>query len=322
MAAADALTLRAHAQELASLPPLAADVDTSRVGEYHGYGQLVSRWAALEAAGARATRVGTSVGGNPLFAFEIGPSDAPATSTVMAGIHPIEWIGVETMLAILDRLVAAPPRDRRVVAFPLINVDGYRLVERDLRSGRRRFIRSNKHGVDLNRNWRTHFKTRRRLGGVLAGWNYGGPTPASEPEIEAVVGMLDEAAEASTIDAALSLHSFGRMILFPYGGKVRRAERFDELQREAQALQDRLRFRYRLGQSSRWVPGLRAHGMEIDHLHAEYGAIALLVECSSGGLSLRDPSSWTHPFRWFNPPDPAREADAIADAVLPFINPG
>lgn len=311
--------LAEHAKQVAGLPPLVADVDTRRVGNYHGYGQLVGRWLALVNQGARASRIGTSVGGQPLFALEVGPADAPRTSALIAGIHPIEWIGVETMLAILDRLVAAPPVDRRVVAFPLVNVDGYQLVERDLRAGRRRFIRSNRRGVDLNRNWRTHFKTRRRLGGLLAGWNYGGPHPVSEPEIEAVVGMLDEVTTGGVIDVGLSLHSFGRMILYPYGGQLRRPARHDELEQHARAIQRRLPVSYRLGQSSHWVPGFGACGMEIDHLHAEYGAVALLVECSAGGASLRDPTSLLHPFRWFNPPDPEAVAAHIAGAVLPFV---
>ncbi len=313
--------LARHAQQQASASPLVADVDTRRLGDYRGYAELVHRWLELERAGARATRIGTSVGDNPLYALEVGPADASRVTAMVAGIHPIEWIGVETMLAILDRLVAAPPTDRRIIAFPLVNVDGYRRVESDLRAGRRRFIRSNLRGVDLNRNWRAHFKTRRRLGGLLKGWNYGGPYPVSEPEIQAVVGMLDEAAETATIDIALSLHSFGRMILFPYGGKLGRPQRYGEIMVAARAVQQRLPFRYRLGQSSRWVPGMRANGMEIDHFLDEYGAIPLLVECSRGGAHLDDPASLVHPFRWFNPRVPAREANAIADAVLPFLNP-
>ena len=313
--------LAQHARVFSGAAPLTADVNTRRLGDYHGYAELVQRWCELERAGARVERIGTSAAGEPLFCVDLGPADAARASVVMAGIHPMEWIGVESGLALLERLVAAPPPDRRIVAFPLVNVDGYRQVERDLRAGHWRFVRTNTRGVDLNRNWRVHFRKRRRLAGVLFGWNYGGPQPTSEPEIEAVVGKLDDVAATATIDAAVSLHSFGRMILVPYGGTLARAPRYAELARAAEAVQRRLRFRYRIGQSSRWVPGVKVCGMELDHLHDEYGAIALLIECSRGGARLRDPASWLHPFRWYNPPRPRDEAGAIADALVPFVNP-
>lgn len=309
------------AQVYEGAAPLARHVNTRRVGDYHGYAELLQRWRQLEAAGARSEQIGLSVAGEPLFCLELGPADADRASVLLAGIHPIEWIGVESALALVERLLDTPPTDRRIVVFPLINVDGYRRVERNLRAGRRRFVRSNQRGVDLNRNWRSHFVRRRRLGGALFGWNYGGPHPASEPEIEAVTGKLDDIAATAAIDAAVSFHSFGRMILVPYGGTVSRPPRWPELRRAATHVQQRLRYRYRVGQSSRWVPGLKVCGMEIDHLHDEYGAVALLIECSRGGAQLRDPQSWLHPFRWFNPPNPRDEAGAIADALVPFVSP-
>jgi hypothetical protein len=83
-------------------------------------------------------------------------------------------------------------------------------------------------------------------------------------------------------------------------------------------VQNRLAERYTIDQTSRWWPGWFAYGMEIDDLHTRYGANALLVECSRGGLSF-DPATWLAPFRWFNPPDPARHAHDIARAVEPFV---
>jgi len=58
--------------------------------------------------------------------------------------------------------------------------------------------------------------------------------------------------------------------------------------------------------------------MELDHFHAE-GIAPLLVECSAGGLTFLDAGSWLHPFRWFNPPDPEKQALEIARALGPFV---
>lgn len=311
---------------------LAEDVDIARVGAYRGYAEIMAHLVELgrtEArrrpqGGARLRITGASVDRSPLVAMVIGPDMAPLTSVLMAGIHPIEWIGVETLLALIERLVADPPGDRRILAFPLINVDGFRQVEAWLRQGVRRWLRTNRNGVDLNRNWPTHFRPRKLLPrSWMAGWNHGGHEPLSEPEIAAVVAQLDREHAHSRIDVALSLHSFGRMILWPYGGRWRPPRALMEHRRAALGIKERLwaaqKGRYGRRQASHWVPGMFIRGMEIDHLHERYGATALLVECTSGGLRLGDPSSWIHPFRWYNPPDPAAEAAALARALEPFV---
>jgi hypothetical protein len=132
--------------------------------------------------------------------------------------------------------------------------------------------------------------------------------------------MLDaEVAAGARIDTALSLHSFGRKLLVPWGARWRRPPRYEELREHARAVQRRLGERYSVAQVSRWVPGAFARGMEIDDLHARYGARALLVECSFGGLAL-DPASWlAGPFRWYNPRRPSVIAADIAAAVDPFV---
>lgn len=305
--------LHAHRDEL-DAAPLAADVDADRFGAYRGYAELVDRWIAT---GARAEIVGHSVAGSPLFALELGNPDATRVSAIMAGIHPIEWIGVETMLALLDRLAADPPADRRVIAFPLVNIDGYRRVESNQRAGRARWVRSNDNGVDLNRNWPANFRAGGR--GLLAGYNRGGPYPLSEPEVAAVVHTLDAVHAHHFIDVALSLHSIGRMLLYPYGGRWKPPAGVDRMTRAAAAINRRMARPYTIKQSSHWVPGAFAHGMELDYLHDRYGATALLVECSRGGASARRPRSLVSPFAWFNPPNPQRVASDLAEALEPFV---
>jgi len=314
------VSLLAH---LGTLPthPLADDVDLARVGAYRGYREVIATLAELAASpGASARSIGSSVREVPLFALELGAADAPVATAIIAGLHPLEWIGVETALALLARLCARPPADRRIVAIPLVNVDGFQTVEADLRAGRRRFRRGNARGVDLNRNFPTHFRPAAPHGlrAALGGWNHGGPSALSEPECAAVVATLDTVSTRSRIDHALSLHSIGRMILTPWGGRLRRPEAAPRLAAAAESVRARLPG-YRAVQSSWWVPGLRGHGMELDHLYAAYDATALLVECTGGGATLREPRSLVHPFRWFNPPDPARHAAELAGALEPFV---
>jgi hypothetical protein len=270
---------------------------------YGGLARVHARLDALPAA--RVAVIGHTVRGAPIHGVTIGPDSARRTTAILGGLHALEWIGVATALALVERLAAAPPPDRRIVAVPLINIDGFATVEADLAAGRRRFRRTNANGVDLNRNWPTH--ARRRA------------TPRSEPEIAAVSAFLDAAHVAAPIDAAVSLHSIGRMLLIPWGGRIGRAPAHERLVAAARAVQRRLPEPYRVKQVSRWLPGARARGLEIDDLHARYGATALLVECTRGGVLGRwpHPRELAEPFRWYNPPT-AEPADAIASALEPF----
>jgi hypothetical protein len=276
---------------------------------YASIAELDERIERLAVRGARVSTIGRTVDDRALHAIEIG--EGPTTA-VIAGIHPIEWIGVEVGFALLDRLVREPPANRRVVAIPIINRDGYAAVQDDLTGGRRKWRRANARGVDLNRNFATHFRRNRPR---PTGWNHGGPEPGSEPEIAAVMSALRAAAP----DRAVSLHSIGRKILLPWGALFARPPRWDELRRAADAIAARMPETYEVLQSSRWVLGAKAYGMELDWLYGELGALAILVECTRGGVSLRDPRSLLDPFRWFNPPDPERHAPAIAAAIEPFV---
>ncbi len=301
------------AEELPDLPPLSGAALHRQV-DYRGYRELLEGWGELE--NARPQIIGRSRSGEPLWMIEIGNPAAKKVSAVIAGIHPIEWIGVESALQIAQAHDRKPCEDRRVCFFPLVNPDGFRKVEENLRQGRRKWVRCNDAGVDLNRNWPTHFK---RSSGFIAGANNSGPAPLSEPEVRSICEALDDIDKSADIDVALSLHSIGNMILMPWGGIWKAPEDLGKHQRVARALRRRLGA-YSIRQVSHWVPGVSfAHGMEIDHLHQRYGATAILVECTIGELSLRKPSVLLEPFRIFNPAQGRRGGAHIAQALDPFV---
>ncbi len=310
----------AHRASLAATPPLAERISLAKIGPYRGYAEVIGELA--EQAGDRAREIGKSALGVPIFAFEIVPPGPVLDELTfcMAGIHAMEWIGVETCVELVRRFVITPPA-RRIVLVPIVNVDGYRTAENDLEHGIRRFRRPNANGVDLNRNWPTHHRVRHLPSKLFPWLGNAGRAPRSEPEVDAVCRLLDDIkAEGREIDRALSLHSFGRMILLPWGHRFRPPERAKELAAAAAQVQARMSERYHVRQVSRWYPGFSfANGMELDHFHAEYGAVSLLVECSNGGLSPLDPGSWTHPFRWFNPRRMRETVVGIADAIEPFL---
>lgn len=296
--------------------PLGDDVDLGKVGRYRSLPEMEAAFLALP--GARASVDGTTHEGRAIRRIELGDPAAPRASLVVAGLHAMEWIGVETALAIAEDFIAYAPVGRRLILLPLQNPDGYARAEGQLRAGLRRFTRTNARGVDLNRNFPTHFRPwhlRAELFPFLGG---PGAAPGSEPETRVILKTL--ARERARIDRAVSLHSFGRKLLLPFGGRWAPPDDIARLRALAREVNDALRGAYEIRTTSRWLPGAFAFGMELDHLQAE-GITPLLVECSAGGWQWRDPSTWLHPFRWFNPPDPRGEASAIARALRDFLDP-
>ena len=149
-------------------PPLARTLQPRKMGTYRGYAELLVAVERLGERGARVCQVGRSVKGEPLLAVHFG-NEAPnaRTAVVLAGVHPNEWIGIETGLSLMERLVSSDLGDRTVIVFPIVNPDGVLQVEAHLREGRRRFVRHNARGVDLNRNFDAHWDERGPLQRLL-----------------------------------------------------------------------------------------------------------------------------------------------------------
>jgi hypothetical protein len=292
------------------------DVDLDAIGHYRSLDEVMH--AIGELRGARIDEVGRTHEHRSLVRVEIGGPDAPHVTLVIAGLHAMEWIGVETALALAHEWLADPPRERRLVMLPLLNPDGYAKVEHELREDRWNFTRANARGVDLNRNFATHYRAVHPLATLLPFIGGPGAAPGSEPETRVTLDAL--ARDHGRIDRAVSLHSFGKKLLLPFGGVWKHPDDYDALATLAREVNRGLGDRYAIHSSSHWVPGSFAYGMELDHFHAE-GIDALLVECSAGGITFADPSSWFHPFRWFNPRDPERQSLEIARALRPFVAP-
>ncbi len=249
-----------------------------------------------------ATSIGESVDGRRLLRLELGPEDAEECSVLLAGIHAMEWIGVEVALTLLRSLQDATLK-RKIIAFPIVNPDGYARVEESLRSKRFRFHRANTNGVDLNRNWSVHHRanlaSRLRISRVVPELGHTGGHGRSEPEVDRLCASLENSlADGLRIERVLSLHSFGRKVLYPYGGiwAPPKAQKHHDV---AKALEAQLPG-YSAVQTSHWVPGSFAPGMELDHFCDRYDALSILVEC--GGLGVRKTvlSDWWRPFSWFN----------------------
>ncbi len=296
-------------------PPTGGLGDASR---YPSLSELARSLGELRDRGATLSTIGTSVEHRPILAVTVGPPTRDVT-LVLAGLHPLEWIGVAVALALSRALAEPGAARRRIVIIPLVNPDGYARVEADQRARRRALARTNARGVDLNRNFPTSFEPRRArpLLGPL-GWGHG-TRARSEPEVDAVCALTDTLERGGArLSRALSLHSAGRKVLYPYGGRLAAPVDAAAHRRAARRLARAFDDGYSIDQSSRWVPGAFAPGMEIDHLHDRHGALALLVECRGGRPA--SPRDLLDPFRLFNPPDPSPVVQRLVPALTDFVN--
>ena len=118
------------------------------------------------------TEIGRSVQGRPITVLRRG---TPGGTKVLAvgAIHGNEDAGV----AIIDRLAVEPvPEGVELWLVRSMNPDGQAAANRQ-----------NAEQVDLNRN----FPERWDVLGEPGDWQYGGPSPASEPETQAMVSLGD-----------------------------------------------------------------------------------------------------------------------------------
>ncbi|XP_075157472.1 carboxypeptidase B isoform X1 [Haematobia irritans] len=162
------------------------------------------------------------------------------------GIHAREWISPATVTFILYQLMSKwqehPDyiRKKTWYVMPVMNPDGYeysRKVNRLWRKNRSIAKRSQCLGVDLNRNFDI-------------GWNgygsstnpcsdtYRGEAPGSELETDAVVKFLSK--RKYNLDAYLTYHSYGQMVVYPWAYKAVKVRDSGVLQRVANTAVQRI----------------------------------------------------------------------------------
>lgn len=297
-------------------------IDVARYGAYRTWDQVQAAVGVVADAHAELTErfeIGRTVHGIPIHAVRVARRDEPVTvpALVIAAIHAMEWIGVETLLALLARVagaMAAGGLPGRAVTFvPILNPDGYLQVQADLEAHRPRFTRRNGRRVDLNRNFETHFDPHQR---ILDPFFSQGAEPWSEPETRA----LRDLAESVRPQRFLSLHSYGGFFLYPYTGNRRPPPDEPLHQRvgeEMRALQPS--YPYRVLRIGRLPKMIWARGSEIDWFRDRYGALSFLFEVSRGGLEARRPWRALDPFCWFNPRDVAGEVANVLPAALHLL---
>ncbi len=241
---------------------------------------------------------GTSVEGRPLQALHL-PGDSDRCVWVTAGIHGLEFIGVETALAVAAGAIARP-LEAALWVLPILNPDAYVRTWEQAGRGAVSELRKNARGVDLNRNFplpcgarpgAIPFTGSPRPGHV----NYRGPSPMSEPESAAVVAL----ATAQRPWASANLHSFMGSLIHARVTHLADWRAYGHLACAFRNAQRGARYR-RLGSP---IGDVFTGELE-DWLHHERGCWSVCVECLSVGESVRQHLRAPTSFWRFNPRDP------------------
>lgn len=140
----------------------------------------------------RSNVVGESVEGRAIEIFMRGqPNDS--TTLILAGMHGDEPKSVTLAQQFIELLNSDSTTGQNIqwIILPVVNPDGFQLRRR-----------RNANRIDLNRN----FPTKNWTLGSKRSRMFGGESPASEPETQAVIQVIEQ----NNPDRIITIHSIGR----------------------------------------------------------------------------------------------------------------
>jgi hypothetical protein len=285
--------------------------------DYHFQAENHARISALVAERpgvAEPFIAGRTVEHRPVWAFRVSDPMHPVQHKmlVFAGIHALEWVGVESAFRFLDDVIRHPPPGVEVIVIPILNVDRRLQVEADILRGERIYRRSNADGVDLNRDFAVNRESEAIWKHIIPDRYSKSPAALSQPESQ----LIDLLADAERFDTAVSLHCFGGFIYYPWSGLFERPPDREEFVEMGLAMQQaQSGWSYRVQQLSHWGFFFRALGSELDHLYGRYGTRSFLIEMSRSGIHPLRRETWHDPFRFYNPIDPEQHTQMGFEAL-------
>ncbi len=255
--------------------------------------------------------LGHSVEGRPLLAVR-RPRPGAARVLVCGNIHGLEFISNRVAMGFLSRCDDLPAE---VWVVPCLNPDGYAATWAAGGQGTLAALRTNAHGVDLNRNFPMPWGARPvplpgagSLSPEAATWR--GAAPASEPEVASIIALMER------IDpvAGANLHAFFGAVIPPRVRTWQDHRAYVALAAALRSGQPRTRYR-RIA-----FPPLDVFtGEQEDYQHHVCRTWAVCVESFSAAASFRQHRKAPSLFWRFNPHDPAPWVDNDAGGLRAYF---
>jgi Zinc carboxypeptidase len=195
--------------------------------KYRGFVKLYDVGDTLQGRDILAVRMTQGARGRPL-------GTRPAV-LYQGTTHAREWISTEVTMRLLEWFLKNRSAGKRQVKrilratelwfLPVVNPDGYeytftdeRLWRKNLRDNNGNNVIDNADGVDLNRNYPEHWNyDEEGSSSEFTSETYRGSAPASEPETQADMNLIQEMGD---FKFAISYHSYGQLLLYTQGWQV------------------------------------------------------------------------------------------------------
>ncbi len=267
---------------------------------------ILHRFATDYPGIAHLESIGKSLENRDIWALKISDNpeqhelDEPAV--VFNGMHHArEVMSPEVPLDIAEYLLTRYGQDPQVTRWvdnneiwimPMVNPDGSNKVwngssmwRKNTRGG---------YGVDINRNYPYAWNTCQGSSGSTFADDYRGPSAASEPETQAMMGFISRVQPVFDI----SFHSYSELVIFPYGCQGRRSETRDVVEPLAQQMaalipSDAGSGKYTPGTA--WELLYSVDGSDIDWMYHEQHVIPYVIELNSDSAGFQPPYSKRQP---------------------------
>lgn len=235
-----------HGKKAGLVMNLSGSAEVLRPPEYREYLRQMRGLARLaEQSGLAGGKALLSIGetrlGKPILALRLGNPEEP--TLYLGGFHAQEWLTVLTLFCFARELLGRRKREfcgidvakalesRGLFLVPAVNLDGidlvlggtaragdYEAAVKEISGGDLSNWQANIAGVDLNHNYDAGFallQQMEREQGIIgpSPRQYGGESPHSEPETQAVVKLC----RTLRPNKAVAFHSQGEEIFYQYG---------------------------------------------------------------------------------------------------------
>lgn len=251
--------------------------------------------------------IGKTSRGRPIPAIIISaqPEDTSKPVVLFNSMHHArELMTTEVTLHIIKVLTEGFGQDSevstwlnsmRIVVVPQVNPDGNDLVHQGNNMWRKNAWEDNGRltGVDLNRNYPAFWNSCNGSSGTKSSATYRGPTPASEPETQALINLVRSMRPVMDI----SYHSYSELIIFPFGCRTNKNPSYDLFKSIGNAMNAELinddgrKNAYKVGTAPEVI--YQADGTDLDWQWQEEGVLAYTLEVNSDRLGFQpDFTKW------------------------------
>lgn len=252
-------------------------------GAYHSVEESeteLADWAARYPELCHLEPIGQTFEKRPIWALRIakGPPEGKPRVLVMGVTHAREWISAEVPLAIIKTLLEGYESDERIGRLvdstvlwvvPILNPDGLHYSQTHFEMWRKNRSKREKCGVgvDINRNFSVGWG--KGASSKVTSEVYKGVKPDTEEEVLAIQALV----ERESIQVCLGFHSYGDVILYPWGYRKKKHPRLDVYEKHAKAMAELNGYTHEPA-SSMYIAG----GANDDTFAEKYGCWSWTVE--------------------------------------------